>query len=439
MRNYLLLLPFLLCPYASQGQATYFPPLVGTAWDTLSPGTLGWCQNRIDSLYAYLEQKNTKGFVVLKDGRIVLEKYFGTFTQDSLWYWASAGKTLTAFLVGMAQEQGYLDIDDSTSHYLGAGWTSCTPQQEGAITLRHQLTMTTGLNDALLPDPDCTDPQCLVYLADPGTRWAYHNAPYTLLRNVLENATGQNENLWTYNQVGSRIGMSGFWFDAGWNNVFFSTPRAMARYGLLLLNRGIWANDTLLHDQAYFDAMTTSSQAINESYGYLTWLNGQGNFMLPGFQFQFPGPLIPNAPADMFMAQGKNDQKIHVVPSEGLVVVRMGNSSDSTSLVPVLFDNEMWAYINALSCGLGATEVEAGEGSWTIGPNPFADGVVVLAPSALSGPIAIACTDALGRSTLHAQFATRLEVATTAWPPGLYLVRLSAADGTTVVRRIVKD
>ena len=64
---------------------------------------------------------------MLKDGKIAIEKYFGTFTKDSLWYWASAGKTLTAFLVGQAQENGLLSISDSTSKYLGSGWTGLTP------------------------------------------------------------------------------------------------------------------------------------------------------------------------------------------------------------------------------------------------------------------------------------------------------------------------
>ena len=256
-------------------------------------------------------------------------------------------------LVGIAQEQGFLDINDPTSNYLGTGWTSCSTSQELAITVRHQLTMTTGLDDGVLPDNDCTDPACLQYLAAPGSRWAYHNAPYTLLRGVIQAATGLNENQWTYQRVGAHIGMGGLWVLTGWNNVFFSRTRDMARYGLLLLNRGIWNSDTVLHDQSYFDAMTTSSQTLNESYGYLTWLNGQASFMVPGVQLQFPGSIVPNAPADMFMALGKNDQKIHVVPSQGLVVVRMGNAADTTSLVPIVFDNELWARLNGLDCTTG--------------------------------------------------------------------------------------
>ncbi len=88
----------------------------------------------------------------------------------------------------------------------------------------------------------------------------------------------------------------------------------MARYGLLALNNGIWNTDTILHDQDYFTAMTTPSQSLNESYGYLWWLNGQPSFMLPGTQFVFPGMLSPNAPPDMFSGIGKNDQLVSVIP-----------------------------------------------------------------------------------------------------------------------------
>ncbi|HLP22258.1 MAG TPA: hypothetical protein VK174_18210, partial [Chitinophagales bacterium] len=73
-----------LLVYFPQAQTLYFPPLSGNTWDTLSPTALGWCQPRIDTLYAYLQQRHSQGFIVLKDGKIVLEKYFGTFTKDSI-------------------------------------------------------------------------------------------------------------------------------------------------------------------------------------------------------------------------------------------------------------------------------------------------------------------------------------------------------------------
>ena len=332
-----------------QSQNLYFPPLSGNNWETISPDSLGWCTDKIDSLLDFLDQKNSKAFIVLKNGKIVIEHYYNSFTMDSIWYWASAGKTLTAFLTGIAQEEGYLSISDSTSKYLGRGWTSCPPEKERLITIWNQLTMTSGLKDNVA-DPYCTEPQCLIYQADAGTRWAYHNAPYTLLDEVIKNATGQNFNIYFNNKVRKRIGMNGIWLPSGYNNVYFSNARSMARYGLLVQNKGIWNLDTLLYDADYFNAMVKTSQNLNKSYGYLWWLAGKESYMLPQLQFVFPGTWAPDAPADMIAALGKNGQILNVVPGMGLIVVRMGEAPDSSLEVTTYFNNEIWRKLNQVIC-----------------------------------------------------------------------------------------
>jgi len=217
----------------AQGGSLYFPPLVGTTWETTSPDELGFCPEAVDSLYSFLESTDSKSFILLQDGKIVLEKYFGTYTRDSFWYWASAGKSLTAFLVGQAKQEGLIELDAATSTYLGAGWTSCTPEKEQLITVRHQLSMSTGLNDGV-PDDDCTDPACLQFLANAGTRWAYHNAPYHLLHDVLEEATGWSLQQFTKTRLLDKTGMRGLWI----NHVQYGRARAMARLGLLMLAKG---------------------------------------------------------------------------------------------------------------------------------------------------------------------------------------------------------
>jgi CubicO group peptidase (beta-lactamase class C family) len=332
-----------------QSQNLYFPPLSGNTWETISPDSLGWCTDKIDTLLNFLDQKNSKAFIILKDGKIVIEHYFDTFTRDSIWYWASAGKTLTAFLTGIAQEESYLSISDSTSKYLGSGWTSCPPEKERLITIWHQLTMTSGLKD-YVADPYCTEPQCLIYQADAGTRWAYHNAPYTLLDQVIQNATGQNFNIYFNNKVRSRIGMNGIWLPSGYNNVYFSNARSMARFGILVQNKGVWNLDTLLHDTDYFNAMVNTSQNLNKSYGYLWWLAGKESYMLPQLQFVFPGSWAPDAPSDMIAALGKNGQILNVVPSSGLILVRMGEAPDSSLEVTTYFNNEIWQKLNQVIC-----------------------------------------------------------------------------------------
>jgi CubicO group peptidase (beta-lactamase class C family) len=349
-------------------QSLYFPPLVGTTWDTISPTSLGWCDDKIDSLLNYLGDRNSKAFILLKDGKIVIEEYYGSFTIDSAWYWASAGKSLTGFMVGLAQQQGYLSISDTTSDYLGTGWTNCTAVQEEKITIRHQLTMTTGLDDGVA-DYTCWLPSCLQYLADPGTRWAYHNGPYTLLDSVIEVATGQNLNTYTYNELGVNTGIYGLYVTSGYNHVFYSKPRAMARFGLLALNQGNWNGNQIMTDTAYFNDMINTSQNLNESYGYLWWLNGKSSFMVPASQMVFPGPLNPNAPNDMFAAVGKNGQVINVVPSMNLVFIRMGNQPYPGGAVSLEFNDTIWQYLNDVMCNVSIEE-NAWSEKINIYPNP---------------------------------------------------------------------
>ena len=254
----------------------------------------------MDSLYDYLDETNSKAFILLKNGKIVFEKYFGTFSQDSAWYWASAGKSLTGFLVGIAEEENYLSIDDNTSTFLGNGWTSCLSQQEEKITIKHQLSMSTGLDDSIL-SLDCTLPSCLNYLTDPGNRWAYHNGPYTLLDDVIESATGLTLNAYMNSRVETITGITGVFLPIGSNNVYFSKPRSMARFGLLINANGQWDGNSILGNSAYFNDMLSSSQTINKAYGYLWWLNGKTSYQLPQSQFQFPGPLLPDAPNETHM------------------------------------------------------------------------------------------------------------------------------------------
>ncbi len=358
-----LILMLLLCiacgqkadpiPVPTPDPVMYFPP-AGASWSSVTPASLGWNESKIPDLKTLLQTSNTRALIVLKDGKIVIEEYLGKqfdgtidFSVTSNWYWASAGKTLTSALVGIANSQGKIDLDAKTSDYLGMGWTGLTPTQENNITVRHQLTMTTGLDDGVA-DKDCTDPDCLVCKADPGARWAYHNAPYTLLDGVMTSATGQNLNTYLSEQLLLKIGMDGFYYTqpGAYNNVYYSTPRSMARFGLLLLNKGKW-DQTQIIPESYVDLMSSTSQNINLSYGYLTWLNGKASSMAPGSQVVFPAQISANAPADMFAGMGKNGQLVNIVPSKNIIVVRMGDVPDA-SLVPFTFQNDLWAKLNAI-------------------------------------------------------------------------------------------
>ena len=141
--------------------------------------------------------------------------------------------------------------------------------------------------------------------------------------------------------------MDGSWFTLENNRIYRSSTRSMARFGLLILNNGKWENETIVTSEFIKDA-TTTSQNINQSYGYLWWINGQNSYHLPQTQFEFQGSIIPSGPSDMFMALGKNDQKIYVIPSKKMVVIRMGNAADEVNAALSDFDEILWKKINAV-------------------------------------------------------------------------------------------
>jgi len=331
-------------PIEQQSQQNlYFPPLSGNDWKTQDPNTLNWNPTAIDTLLNYLELKNTKSFIILIDGHIVIEKYFNGHTATTSHYWASAGKTLTATVTGIAEQEGLINTNNKVSDYIGNGWTSAPLSKENLISCKNLLSMTSGLDDSL---GDGVTPSLLQYKADAGTRWAYHNV-YVKLQDVVAAASGQNWNAYFNAKLRDRIGMTGVWFNLGSNSVYSSNTRSMARFGLLMLNKGKW-NDTQILNENYFRTATNTSQNINLAYGYLWWLNGKSSYHLPQTQLQFSGSLIPNAPSDMFMALGKNDQKIYIVPSKKMVVIRMGDAADEENFALSNFDNDLWQRIRLL-------------------------------------------------------------------------------------------
>ncbi|MEM9050474.1 MAG: serine hydrolase [Bacteroidota bacterium] len=325
---------------------TYFPPADGGNWETISYVELGWCQESIDTLLTFLDANNTKAFMILKEGRIVLEEYFDGHNENTLWYWASAGKTLTATLVGKALEDDLLELEDPVSQYIGAGWTSCDPVAENERTIFHQLTMTSSFNS----NPflwDCTEPGCYQCTGQaPGTEWHYHNGVYRRLIEVVESATGISRNGYTNQVIEEITGMTGFWAD----NLYFSVHRDMARYGWLALNDFVWDGTAVLNDSEYIEDLTTPSQNLNPSYGYLWWLNGQSGHKFPLDPNLYAGSMIPSGPDDMYMALGADDQKIYVVPSQSLVVTRQGDAASEMTLAGSTFDEELWSLISQLEC-----------------------------------------------------------------------------------------
>lgn len=324
-------------------ESNYYPPINSDAWETKTISDLEWNENNLTNLLDFLDDKNTKSFIILHNGKIVVEEYFNNHTANSTWYWASAGKTLTAAVSGIAQDNNLININNKVSDYLGTGWTSVSLEKENLITCKNLLSMTSGLDDTLGEDVSSSN---LQFIADSNTRWAYHNV-YVKMQDVIATATNTTWINYFNTNLKDKIGMSGRWTNLNNLSVYWSNTRSMARFGLLIAKNGTWENNQII-SKNFITTATSTSQNLNKSYGYLWWLNGKSSYRLPNSQIEFNGKLIPNAPDDMFCALGKNDQKIYIIPSRELVIIRMGEAADSSNFALSSFDNDLWEKINAV-------------------------------------------------------------------------------------------
>ena len=311
----------------------YFPAS-DDAWEKVNPTELGWDADLLSEALDVAAQRDSSGVLILHNGRIMAERYWdvsnasvryqnfvsgvdskGRVIEDV----ASAQKNVVALLIGMAQQRGYLKLDDPASKYLGTGWSKATVEQEGAITIRHIMSMNSGLG---------TD---FSYQAGPNTRWLYNTPVYHVLMRILSTATGLDRHMLTSQWITAPLGMdNSSWTPRPWASAdiavgFSTTARELARFGLMIQAGGRWHEQQLLDDSGYMQEMLTPSQSLNPSYGLLWWLNGQEFSLGAGpVATRKEGPLIAAAPTDLLAMQGALDRKLYLVPSLNLVVTRLG-------------------------------------------------------------------------------------------------------------------
>jgi len=315
----------------AQLEAIDAPLLVfpGAEWDAEPVGD--WT-----ALDATLQRDASTCVAVVKDGKLVHEAYFNGGGADRPERVYSITKSLTALLVGIRVDAGDVALSDHVARWV--------PQWQGTraadVTVHHLLSMTSGrrwseqTDDTLINrSPDQTAFAIgLDQVADPGQRWVYDNAAPQVLERVLgDDVVGlartrlfaplqMTNTTWPTDRAGNATTYSGV----------RSTCRDLARIGWLVLNGGRWDSEQIVSAD-FVRQMTSGSSALNAAYGLLWWTNDEGRVVqvlrLAGFPADIPpyrGRLAPNVPGDASWAFGYGNQYVAVVPSEGVVAVRLG-------------------------------------------------------------------------------------------------------------------
>lgn len=326
---------------APSAASDYFPPATGT-WETVTAADAGFDPAKLDELATFVEQSRSTTFMILYEGRILVEKYWSGADATTLQDVASAQKSVLSMLVGQLISKGTLAFDDTVTSILGAGWSNASAAEEAPITMRHLLTMTSGLDASL------------GFAAPAGTTWLYNTDAYHRTGLAVVAKTGKSLQDHTREAMFDAIGVgTSEWSTRGLVkdskgmpvDALLMNARDMARVGLLMMHRGTW-RDQVIVPNAYVTEAMTPSQTFNPSYGFLFWLNGQASALLPPAQ-PHAGMLMPSAPPDLVAALGAADQKIHASTAAKLVVVRQGASAGGLASAASDWDETLWQHIVA--------------------------------------------------------------------------------------------
>lgn len=304
----------------------------GDTWETAAPADVGLDPAVLAELDAYLEGTGSNCMAVIKDGYLVDEHYWnGTDTETNQEIF-SASKSVTSTLVGIAQSEGHLDIDQPASDFI-TEWKG-TPSE--SVTIRNLLSNDSGryydFRTDYLEMTSAEDRTAFAIGLDqqhePGTHWEYNNSAIQTLEAVLERATGQDVEEFAQEHLFGPIGMSStIARDKAGNPATFMGVQAgcldMARFGYLFLRGGVWDGEQVV-DADWVEEATTASQDLNTAYGYLWWRNTDGRWLVPALGTEGEGRFWKDAPLDAFAALGLGGQIILVLPSEDIVVTRAG-------------------------------------------------------------------------------------------------------------------
>ena len=299
---------------------------------------------------AYAAANNSSALLVWRRGRLIEESYFGDTTADTPIVSKSLAKPLTALVVGRALRLGKLrSLDQSVSDFIPE-WRG---KPQSAITVRHLLDMRSGLlaqNFSLEPgniwsraylhpvherimveDYPLTDP--------PGSVYEYSNVTSELVALVIEAATGRRYAEFVGTELLRPIGAAGgeVWINrpgglAHSGCCILLPARTWLRLAILVEQDGVWNGRRLL-PPGFVREMSTGT-AQNPWYGMGLWVAGpfteRRGFINPAR----PGPRVlhsePFLAADLVMFDGNSNQVAWIVPSEDLVILRVGDQPPRT-------------------------------------------------------------------------------------------------------------
>ena len=289
-------------------------------------------QIAVDSMFNNNEVKQTRSVLVVYKDQIIAEKYADGFDKSSKLLGWSMTKSITATLFGILQKQGKIDINDK------APIESWKDDDRANITINNLLQMNSGL-EWVEDYEEISDVTRMLFLTDdmtkiqeekelvglPNETWNYSSGTSNLLSGILRKQFDTHQaylDFW-YAELIDKIGMHSMLIEADFKGNYvgssygWATTRDWSKFGLLYLHKGNW-NGEQIFDASWEDYVKTPTNNSNGEYGGHFWLNAGG--------------IYPDAPTDLYSANGYQGQYVYIIPSKDLVIVRMGLTNDDNAV-----------------------------------------------------------------------------------------------------------
>lgn len=335
------------------------PEAVGDGWEIASLASVGMDAERLARLLDRLErigEHRIHAILIVRDEKLVFEQYFpgrkfnlgqhtgGTgYDRNDLHVLCSATKSVTSALLGIAMDKGYISSVEQKvfgSFPEHAALAAQAPTK-GNMTIRHLLTMTSGLtyDDESLPYTErgndmnrfFTSSNPLGFLlekplfAEPGAVFDYDNCNTNILGEIIRKATNRRVDAFAKEYLFDLLGVA----ETEWQTVrgdvllcsgdLHLTPRDMAKFGLLFLNRGEWKGRRIV-SAAWCDVSTAAFLNPNDYSHEFPMADGYG------YQWWQKTYEVNSRRYPSFMAMGWGGQNIIVIPGLDMVIVTTGGN-----------------------------------------------------------------------------------------------------------------
>jgi CubicO group peptidase (beta-lactamase class C family) len=331
----LVVLAIVFIPRLLKGNQVSAPDYWPTqGWRTTTPEEQGFDSAKLaEGLQAAREKgMEIDGLMLIRDGKVMLDATFypydGTFPHDV----ASVTKSITTTLIGIAEAQGKLDLDDKLVSFFPDRTIANLDEHKEQITIRDMVGMRNGFKSKCIQGDQANiaemtaAPDWVQFALDrkvtqkPGGSFCYDSPGMHLLSAVLQQATGMTELEFARKYLFEPLGIQeiawktdpqGYTFGPGDLHL---KPADAAKIGFLYLNNGIWEGKQIVPAEWVEEAVKPQVQAnADESYGYGWWFED-----------------------DIFYATGRGGQKIFVVPALDAIVVSAGGGYEYDEIDPYI-------------------------------------------------------------------------------------------------------